>query len=548
MRKLSVSLLLITLAATNTFADLALGGGHGLYRVQDARVEDEGALVFANRWVFKSHGGKSEIWTGPLYGMEMNYTPTDVVEVFGSALGVAQKEPDIVFYDNQGYTLGSKVSYPYFSIAKLGASVHYVHEVSGRVMENFLDSRDKPGISWRALTTLELSEVHKTLPTVSLNVGQRYGEDPSSMLGVGVEMASSALSLFVEATSDGASFGDVFGSNARARITPGVRVKFPYLHLDGGVEFGLTDAVPAYEAILGFSVVSPFPMIHLRTAGKLAGKVLDSETGMPVAAELKFSNKRARPLESNPETGVYFLERAPTGAFVLEASAEGYLAEAVPLAIDEGNLTTHTFHLIPKTEGASGLLMGDVIDRNTGEPLAATVTFMDYEHPPLYTTADAGQFKALLPPGAYKLSVDAEGYESAHNSVSTTRNDTTKRTYQMVKRGTHIPMRGVYFDFGTATLTKESYPALMEIAQSIQQNPNMRVEIHGHTDNVGSADLNLKLSERRAYAVANFLARYGSISPNRLKIQGCGESEPVAPNDTKEGRQLNRRVELVVMD
>jgi outer membrane protein OmpA-like peptidoglycan-associated protein len=110
-----------------------------------------------------------------------------------------------------------------------------------------------------------------------------------------------------------------------------------------------------------------------------------------------------------------------------------------------------------------------------------------------------------------------------------------------------LTLKGVYFDFAKATLRTESYPALMEAIQILKDNPDIQVEIQGHTDNIGSDAFNQKLSERRAYAVMNFLIQYGGISPARLSAKGYGEKMPIASNETPEGRQLNRRVDFVIL-
>ena len=75
----------------------------------------------------------------------------------------------------------------------------------------------------------------------------------------------------------------------------------------------------------------------------------------------------------------------------------------------------------------------------------------------------------------------------------------------------------------------------------------IRDRIQGHTDAIGSDAANQRLSEKRAYAVVNFLVQYGGIDAKRLQAKGYGESQPVASNETDEGRQLNRRVDFVIL-
>ena len=102
---------------------------------------------------------------------------------------------------------------------------------------------------------------------------------------------------------------------------------------------------------------------------------------------------------------------------------------------------------------------------------------------------------------------------------------------------------GVNFQLGSNKLTPESYPILLHTIEVLAEKPELRVEIGGHTDNTGSEEYNLKLSEIRAQTVKNYLVSKG-ISGNRLIVKGYGESMPVADNNTAEGRALNRRIEF----
>jgi OOP family OmpA-OmpF porin len=113
------------------------------------------------------------------------------------------------------------------------------------------------------------------------------------------------------------------------------------------------------------------------------------------------------------------------------------------------------------------------------------------------------------------------------------------------KRGCpEIPnLTGVNFDFDKHSLTSEGKSILDAAVRILDNNPHVRVEIVGYTDSKGSDDYNQALSERRANSVSDYLETNG-INSNRLLATGRGESQPVADNDTREGRAMNRRVEL----
>ena len=104
---------------------------------------------------------------------------------------------------------------------------------------------------------------------------------------------------------------------------------------------------------------------------------------------------------------------------------------------------------------------------------------------------------------------------------------------------------GIYFDFDSDELRSESEPVLAEIADVLKKQPDWKLNVEGHTDNVGGDKHNLDLSQRRAASVINALVARYQISADRLSPMGFGSSKPKATNDTVEGRALNRRVELV---
>ncbi len=108
----------------------------------------------------------------------------------------------------------------------------------------------------------------------------------------------------------------------------------------------------------------------------------------------------------------------------------------------------------------------------------------------------------------------------------------------------HVATRGVLFDTGSARIRPESTPTLAEITRMLEEHPDLRLRIEGHTDATGAAATNQALSERRAAAVRDHLVRQG-IAAGRLEAVGEGQERPVADNGTPEGRQQNRRVELV---
>jgi len=107
-----------------------------------------------------------------------------------------------------------------------------------------------------------------------------------------------------------------------------------------------------------------------------------------------------------------------------------------------------------------------------------------------------------------------------------------------------IDIYGITFDIDKTDIKPESVPTLVEVAKLLQENPTLKLQISGHTDNTGSATHNQTLSEGRAASVVNTLVSQYHVDASRLQAKGYGDTRPVADNATEEGRAKNRRVEL----
>jgi len=172
------------------------------------------------------------------------------------------------------------------------------------------------------------------------------------------------------------------------------------------------------------------------------------------------------------------------------------------------------------------------------------------------TTTEPGVYEFRITSAAakdYRLSVEKEGYAFINQTVNIRgagpQEQTLNRTVELRKLnvGTTSVLRNIYFDYDKATFKTESYSDLNKLEQMMRQNPNIRVEIAGHTDSFGHWEYNKALSQRRAEAVKDFLTKKG-IDPRRITAVGYGESRPLASNDDEqEGRELNRRVEFKVI-
>jgi OOP family OmpA-OmpF porin len=120
-----------------------------------------------------------------------------------------------------------------------------------------------------------------------------------------------------------------------------------------------------------------------------------------------------------------------------------------------------------------------------------------------------------------------------------------KKLYDLISTKGRASTQGILFDVGSDHIRGESTPTLAEIGDMLKTHPTLKLTIEGHTDNVGSAASNQALSEKRAAAVKQYMVSSYGIDAARLKAVGYGATKPVGPNTSEEGRQNNRRVELV---
>jgi outer membrane protein OmpA-like peptidoglycan-associated protein len=132
------------------------------------------------------------------------------------------------------------------------------------------------------------------------------------------------------------------------------------------------------------------------------------------------------------------------------------------------------------------------------------------------------------------------------DSLSTYKELTQDLSLVPMELGQIVRLNNIFFDFAKSTLEPESEPELRRVAELLRSNPNMCLEIDGHTDDVGSAEDNLRLSKDRAAAVTGFLESLG-IGKERLVADGFGEARPVSGNEDERGRSMNRRVEFKII-
>ncbi|MDX2195503.1 MAG: OmpA family protein [Cytophagales bacterium] len=202
------------------------------------------------------------------------------------------------------------------------------------------------------------------------------------------------------------------------------------------------------------------------------------------------------------------------------------------------------------------LIQGKVLNSKTKNPVEAEIIYEQLPDGKKVGTAHSdpvtGEYKIILPYGKkYGFLAHGKGYLSESNSVDLTTVDEYKEMtadlYLVpLEVGEIVKINNIGFKFGSTELTEESYPELLRIVDELTENPTLVIEIEGHTDNIGSAESNMKLSQNRANSVRTFLLSKG-LDESKVKSLGLGETKPIATNETDEGRTVNRRVEFKVL-
>lgn len=197
--------------------------------------------------------------------------------------------------------------------------------------------------------------------------------------------------------------------------------------------------------------------------------------------------------------------------------------------------------------------MGFVRDEKTGNPIGkATVEITDALGNIVRTVTSKpdGSYRTTLPPGKYDAITTATGYFYQETIFEIPESRPAKQEQDMtllhLEVGASIVLKNILFDTGKSSLRDVSRAELARLSAIMKQNPGLFVEIAGHTDDVGAADNNKRLSQDRAESVVNFLMDEG-IGLERLTPVGYGEEKPIVLNDTAEHRQENRRTECKIL-
>jgi outer membrane protein OmpA-like peptidoglycan-associated protein len=160
---------------------------------------------------------------------------------------------------------------------------------------------------------------------------------------------------------------------------------------------------------------------------------------------------------------------------------------------------------------------------------------------------EANQAKALAASSVTAAELARKEADLASEQANSLRRQLENLQLRQTESGVVVTLGDVLFESGQTELRPEAESSLVEVVDLLQSEPDKKIRIEGHTDSTGDADTNLRISETRANEVLQALVSLG-VDPARVSTAGMGEDFPIASNDTEEGRSLNRRVDVILLD
>jgi outer membrane protein OmpA-like peptidoglycan-associated protein len=288
---------------------------------------------------------------------------------------------------------------------------------------------------------------------------------------------------------------------------------------------------------------------------RVEGVVIDAATKKPVPGVIvAMVGAGLPPVATEPDTGRFVTHELPFGPVRLSASKDGYKEVSRELNLEPGKSETVELALDPASKRARFL----VAVSEGKKRIAATVALHGAQEQQISVPEGAKEPVAVeAVAGHYQVNVTSPGHLAQAREVQVSENaelplqfdlqPEPKKKLVLVEKNKITILQQVHFATGKATILADSGPLLAQVVDAIVTSDLKKLRIEGHTDNKGNKATNLKLSQDRAASVADWLAKAG-IDRARLDTAGFGDTRPIAPNMTPKGRELNRRVEFLIIE
>jgi outer membrane protein OmpA-like peptidoglycan-associated protein len=298
------------------------------------------------------------------------------------------------------------------------------------------------------------------------------------------------------------------------------------------------------------------PVAAPEEKGLIVGTVVDADNGKPIGGALITVNGAGLPpVASSIPDGRFQSYPLGSGPVDITVSKDGYGAGTAHAVIEKGRTATVAVSLKSEARPTSlHIKVHSIKDK----PLAASISISGPQgFKQDVTVPETGEADATVPnPGAYVLQVAADGFLGRVVPVDVVANQPAqadialspkpKKTVLIISASKIRLKKQIHFATDKSEILPDSFGILDQVVDAVIQNHIQKLRVEGHTDNVGSKEHNLALSQERADAVMKYLEKAG-IPADRLESVGYGDTKPVAPNLTNRGRALNRRVEFDIL-
>lgn len=287
----------------------------------------------------------------------------------------------------------------------------------------------------------------------------------------------------------------------------------------------------------------------------LKGIVYNEKTMEPLESDVQVTVKDITPIDLKSDVKGNFETKLPeVTEYMVSASTDGFLPSKQTFKVPEltGD-TTIMINIMLQPVPKKLMLAGNVYDKKTEKliPAKLDITLKGNRKGNMQIIAQDGKFgKEISQLGWYMITASAEGYLNVTDSVEANDDALSPFTRDLylspIEVGVTVRLKNIYFDFDRTTLKDESFPELNRVVEFLRQNETVEIEISGHTDNRGSDEYNVNLSQGRSQSVVDYIIGQG-IDEFRLIARGYGETKAIDTNDTDAGRANNRRVEFTVL-
>lgn len=544
-----------TLNQSNALQQLKGGGGAGLdfsYSLAYLNFMFETGLDF--RFLNSTSAYGFQVARHDLtYGATYNYLFDNLTET----RNMAQVAVPLMFgaqFDRYYFLLGAKIGYTlmgnYSQKGQYDIVVNDpalfepygqgIHSLNGQTRQpiNF----KQPEISLAAEIGIDLDDWLQASPDPKKKPKVKPGE----RLPFGREHIHYRVGLFAE-------YG-VLNTNATPAANPvdfnatGVEVQNSNTLLAMNGDTKLNNLFVGAKFTIQFEVPGKKPNQMSPPASYAMYQVVDAQTGEPIqvafvettgsTGKIAMRDKQIKPAGTK--------QRHAIGLYTAKAHANGYYEGEQSFEIEKVGTTEYvTIRLRHRP-----VFRVRVTNIETGAPLPATVEVRPQgEEIAAYTLATdsaSGSARQELAEGTqYTLHIAQMGYDALDLPIAYV-GDSMNVSLKPIKKGEVFIMRNMFFATNRTRILPMSEQSLQDLYMYLERNPEIRIKIIGHTDNVGKDEANQRLSEGRANAVRDDLIERG-IAPERIEAEGRGESQPIDTNDTEEGRQNNRRVEIEIL-